>query len=73
MTTLAEDISALKALGHNLERAIELARADRARNVSRRTTLAMDISVLIALEYTLENATKLAQEDRAPQGDSDID
>ena len=31
MTTLAEDIAALMALGHNLERATELAQADRAR------------------------------------------
>lgn len=30
MTTLAEDIAALMALGHNLERATELAQADRA-------------------------------------------
>jgi hypothetical protein len=31
MTTLAEDIASLMALGHNLERATELAQADRAR------------------------------------------
>ena len=30
MTTLAEDISALVALGHTLERATELAKEDRS-------------------------------------------
>jgi hypothetical protein len=34
MTTLAEDISALMALGHNLEKATELAQADRARGTN---------------------------------------
>jgi hypothetical protein len=33
MTTLAEDIASLMALGHNLERATELAQADRARGI----------------------------------------
>jgi hypothetical protein len=34
MTTLAEDISALMALGHNLDKATVLAQADRARGTN---------------------------------------
>jgi hypothetical protein len=34
MTTLVEDISALMALGHNLEKATELAQAHRARGTN---------------------------------------
>ena len=37
MTTLAQDIEALMALGHNLERATELAREDRDRAIGIRT------------------------------------
>ena len=41
MTTLAEDISALMALGHNLKEATELAKADRARGNASSSSLAM--------------------------------
>ena len=51
MTTLAQDIEALMALGHDLENATKLAREDRARAVS--LPPGTQITIIIYLIYLM--------------------